>query len=214
MHGYPLRLPLAALGIALLAPTPAPAQFGGNNAASQTGLGSASQRMLKQNPGAKPELARPAALPGTRVNPEAAPATRAAGDMSPTEALFDAINRGDATAARDAVNRGANMDARNLIGLTPLELSVDLARSDISFLLLSMRGEDSSLRGREAGRRDLASGRAARVAPNPPRIAASAPNRAPEPRATAATPRLYSGRGGAPIPNAGFLGFDGGRTVQ
>ena len=45
------------------------------------------------------------------------------------------------------------------------------------------------------------------------------PERAPDPRASeppraVAAPRLYSGGGGAPIPNAGFLGFDGGRSVQ
>ena len=168
-------LVLAGLGIAMLAPLPAHAQFGSSDAASQTGLGSASQRMLKRNPTAKPEAPQPAAVPGTRVSPEAAAPTRSAAEMSPTEALFDAINRGDSPAARDAVNRGANLGAHNAIGLTPLELSVDLGRNDISFLLLSMRGDDagSGRRGTERGsaeRRDLAAGRAARVAPEPSAI--------------------------------------------
>ena len=63
------------------------------------------------------------------------------GDMPPTEALFDAINRGDLAAAKDAINRGADINGRNVLGLTPLDLSVDLGRNNISFVLLSLRGE-------------------------------------------------------------------------
>ena len=33
-----------------------------------------------------------------------------AGDLQPTDALFDAINRGDIAAARDALNRGADLN--------------------------------------------------------------------------------------------------------
>ena len=62
--------------------------------------------------------------------------------MEPTDALFDAINRGDINAARDAISRGANLRGHNVLGMTPMELSVDLGRNDISFLLLSMRGAD------------------------------------------------------------------------
>ena len=64
--------------------------------------------------------------------------------MEPTDALFDAINRGDIAAARDAVSRGADLGGRNLLGMTPLDLSIDLARKDITFMLLSMRGGDSA----------------------------------------------------------------------
>ena len=60
--------------------------------------------------------------------------------MEPTEALFDAINRGDIGTARDAISRGADLHGHNVLGMTPLELSVDLGRNDISFMLLSMRG--------------------------------------------------------------------------
>ena len=62
--------------------------------------------------------------------------------MEPNEALFDAINRGDIGAARDAISRGADLQGHNILGMTPLELSVDLGRNDISFLLLSMRAGD------------------------------------------------------------------------
>ena len=55
------------------------------------------------------EKARPApppALPGSRGEPAAvAPATKLPGDMAPTEALFDSINRGDTAAGRDAISR-------------------------------------------------------------------------------------------------------------
>ncbi len=78
---------------------------------------------------------------GARAEPTAvAPAERVPTDMPPTEALFDAINRGDLTGAKDAIGRGADIHGHNVLGLTPLELSVDLGRNTISFLLLSLRG--------------------------------------------------------------------------
>ena len=71
-----------------------------------------------------------------------APATMTPAEMEPNDELFDAINRGDIAAARDAISRGADLSGRNVLGMTPMELSVDLGRNDISFLLLSMRGGD------------------------------------------------------------------------
>ena len=133
--------------------------------------------------------------------------------MQPTDALFDAINRGDIAAARDALNRGADLNGVNILGMTPMELSVDLGRNDISFLLLSMRGEDSN-RGSSAGRETppsappgktvhagksggkAASGKAVRVANG---AVASKPR---------VTPKLFANDGGTPLPSAGFLGFD------
>ena len=89
----------------------------------------------------KPAEPPPAAVPGARARPDTVvPADRSTADLPPTEALFDAINRGDIASARDAVSRGADLDATNLLGLTPTELSVDLGRNDITFLLLSLRG--------------------------------------------------------------------------
>ena len=158
----------------------------------------------------------PAAVPGARARPgTVAPAAPGAADLPPTEALFDAINRGDITTARDAISRGADLDGTNLLGLTPLELSVDLARNDISFLLLSLRGGGGS------------SGSAA-----PPESVAAAPPLTPAQRRQAAAearaqmraqsvaaratpsslpprgPALFAGNGGAAVPSAGFLGFD------
>ncbi len=159
-----------------------------------------------------PKAAPPPALPGAASNGNAAPPTRVPTDMEPTDALFDAINRGDINAARDAISRGADLHGHNVLGMTPLELSVDLGRNDISFLLLSMRGTDS-------GRADQAAASPTAAKPSPTRQARQGPSHPPRPPAKVAAPapaptqtaRLFAGDGGAPNPNAGFLGFDSGR---
>ncbi len=166
---------------------------------------------------AKPEKAPrgpepPPALPGSRAEPTAvAPARGVPTDMPPTEALFDAVNRGDLPGARDAISRGADLQGTNVLGLTPLELSVDLGRNEISFLLLSLRGSSGFSTSRPAE---------AAAAPKPPsraeRAAAARAERtqrsqvAARPAADKApqAPRLFRGDGGAPNPQAGFLGFD------
>lgn len=65
-------------------------------------------------------------------------------DQNPTQLLFDAINTGNLRVAQDAVGRGADLQAENILGQTPLEMSVDLNRDRITFLLLSMRGYNNS----------------------------------------------------------------------
>jgi hypothetical protein len=158
---------------------------------------------------AGPKEAPPPALPGAASNAAgAAPATTAPADMEPTDALFDAINRGDIATARDAINRGADLNGRNVLGMTPMELSVDLGRNDISFLLLSMRGGDEGGPPRAT---------IATTQPKPGKQAkASKPALATKVTATAQpvpsqTARLFSGDGGTPVPTAGFLGFDSAR---
>ena len=91
-------------------------------------------------------VAPPPAIPGAQPNADAAviPADKVAAELSPNEALFDAINRGDLSAAKDAVNRGAQLDAHNVLGQTPTDAAIDLSRNDITFLLLSLRGSVSS----------------------------------------------------------------------
>jgi hypothetical protein len=116
--------------------------------------------------------------------------------------LFDAINRGDIASAKDAISRGADLSAANVLGLTPLDLSVDLGRNDISFLLLSLRSADAPPRAvtsaapppdtRAAKPRPLTTSREVGKAPSAPR-----------------TPQLFAGDGGAAVPQAGFLGFGG-----
>jgi hypothetical protein len=159
----------------------------------------------------KPAEPIPDAIPGAKARVPAAPATKPLTDMAPNDALFDAINRGDIAAARDSLNRGAELDAVNVLGMTPMELSVDLGRNDISFLLLSMRGEDSGRGSRSVGRDGPAGAAGAKT------VAAKVghPGDKPTPHgkpATAAirptTPKLFANDGGTPLPNAGFLGFD------
>ena len=122
---------------------------------------------------------------GPRRPAAPAPANRAPVDMQPTDALFDAINRGDIATARDAISRGADLQGQNILGMTPLELSIDLGRNDISFLLLSMRAADDG-RSRQAPaepddgqnrhRRSRQAGAATSVGPGR-RIGADAPRR-------------------------------------
>lgn len=129
--------------------------------------------------------------------------------MEPNEALFDAINRGDIGAARDAISRGADLNALNILGMTPMELSVDLGRNDISFLLLSMRGGDTGDQP-QTGKLAAASPPQKPAKRTPPTRSAKVATAVTQPTA-AQTPRLFAGDGGTPNPNAGFLGFGSGR---
>jgi hypothetical protein len=125
--------------------------------------------------------------------------------MPPTDALFDAINRGDIASAKDAIGRGADLNAQNVLGLTPLDLSVDLGRNDISFLLLSLRSADGPTTAGLAAAPTPTTHSAKVLPPASPRAAIKAPS-APK------APKLYAGDGGAAVPTAGFLGFGGGKT--
>jgi hypothetical protein len=158
--------------------------------------------------GTAPARPLPPALPGAKSDPNlVAPATKLPTEMNPTDALFDAINRGDIAAARDAINRGADLDGRNVLGMTPMELSIDLSRNDISFLLLSMRGADT---GQREPPQQIAGGKGKGQKPAHDMFAAT--KAAPVPKVTVPAPpryaRLFSGDGGTPVPKAGFLGFD------
>jgi hypothetical protein len=205
-----------ALGVMLsfAAPCGAWAQMGGAGG-PMPGVGRPSPTPAPQRDA--PVLPAPDAVPGAKARVPAAPATRAATDLQPTDALFDAINRGDIAATRDALNRGADMDGVNILGMTPMELSVDLGRNDISFLLLSMRGEDSGRGSRAVGHDVAETAPAAKRAAAPktatvaksaartkPAVAADMPV-APKP---IAKPKLFANDGGTPLPSAGFLGFD------
>jgi hypothetical protein len=163
------------------------------------------------------QAAPPAALPGagsgagtaTQGNPAAA-------DMKPNDALFDAVNRGDIAGVRDALTRGADVNAVNVLGLTPVDLSVDLSRNDITFLLLSQRSGGGGAGGTAAG---TAPGTKAAAAPTtgktgaPVRTAAADPPRSAVPSrpVVVAPPRrqVVSNDPGVPAPQAGFLGFGG-----
>lgn len=209
------------LGLAIIWAAPCFAQF--NPGGAGGGLGGATQRSVKGSQRGdqqtKPDV-QPPVLPGTKTAPEAAAPTVSPADMTPTEALFDAINRGDLAGARDAMNRGADSHALNVLGLTPLELSVDLGRNDISFMLLSMREDDAASRATARNGVDLKGadrGGVLRAGATPravSRARAAAISADASEDTVVETPRLYSGGGGAPIPAAGFLGFDGGRAAR
>lgn len=167
----------------------------------------------KSPPPTAPRQPPPPALPGAAQS--AAPATpsfRPPTDLEPTDALFDAINRGDMAAARDAISRGADLRGQNILGMTPMELSVDLGRNDISFLLLSMRAADDGRGRQSAAAAQSPLGKPAKQAQANPAKAIPAKSAAPaRPPAAPQNARLFAGDGGTPIPDAGFLGFDASR---
>jgi hypothetical protein len=204
-------------GAGVLAALPAQAQ--GMYNPGQTGF----HPVTKAPADAPPKETPPAALPGAQISKDAVtPSDRPASDLAPTEALFDAVNRGDIAAARDALNRGADLNGRNVLDMTPLELSVDLARNDITFLLLSLRGVSAA----PPPAATAESAPAKPGAAHPARVAAQAktavqvkvavqaktrvrPQLVAAP--VAAPVRQFAGRAnpGTPVPQAGFLGFGG-----
>jgi len=204
----PLRVLVLAAAFALQGAPACWAQLGGPGL---SGNGVGPMRSPAETQGAQkepPPRALPPALPGAKSDPSlVAPPTKQPSEMNPTDALFDAINRGDIVVARDAINRGADLDAHNVLGMTPMELSIDLSRNDISFLLLSMRGADT---GARSPRQQNAKGgppakpvrevREVRV-----KAAATVKVAAPPPPRVA---KLFTGDGGTPVPASGFLGFD------
>ena len=153
------------------------------------------------------ERKTPAGLPGAQSNAAVAPADKSAQDMDPTTALFDAINRGDLAAARDAVDRGADLNGHNILGMTPIDLSIDLSRNAITFMLLSNNAGSAGSGGpppaakpvRTVASRQPAS-RAAPAKPAPAAARSSVVHPGP-------MPTYAEVGGGTPAPSAGFLGF-------
>ncbi|GGC39628.1 hypothetical protein GCM10011504_17580 [Siccirubricoccus deserti] len=197
----PRLLPLAALAWLALPIADAAAQFGRSGA----------NRVPR--PTAEPVRPPPPALPGLQYRraPEPIPGDPNA-NLSPNAALFDAINRGDLAAARDAVVRGADIESRNVLGLTPIDAAVDQGRTEIMFYLLSVRTGIRSAPPPEAA--------TPAAAPPPRRGRREAPvpgpaveRNVPVPTPVARNPRLWAGDGGAPQPEIGFLGFDAGRPA-
>ena len=128
-------------------------------AAAQAG----SPGMIRPNQQARPQAGPAPALPGLAARTAPAPIDAdPSANLSPNEALFDAVNRGDLAAAREAVSRGANLQSRNALGLTALDAAVDQGRNEIAFFLLSAR---------EAGSPLPADGPTALVRPSPAALA-------------------------------------------
>jgi hypothetical protein len=207
MMTFRLHIPVLIAAFVMLGAPACWAQLGGPGLTGNGG-GPAPNPAAIQQGSQKQEPARPLppALPGAKSDPSlVAPATKNASEMNPTDALFDAINRGDIAAARDAISRGADLDGHNILGMTPMELSIDLSRRDITFLLLSFRGTDAGSGGPPP---QLAKGgqpgkpaREAHVAKVSAPVRVTAP---PPPRVA----KLFTGDGGSPVPASGFLGFD------
>jgi hypothetical protein len=211
MTRFWLAVICATVGLVAIGGAPGYAQLN-----SQGGVQTPITNTMNRNLIRDPKAALPPApvLPGTKAAPEAASPTTSPADMTPTDALFDAINRGDLAAARDAVNRGAQLDGRNELGMTPLDQSVDTGRNDISFMLLSMRSDSAG--ARNVARAGTTGGNlfSSGSAPETPRAPArsrivAVSSREPDDEPQTVTPRYSSGDGGAPIPAAGFLGFNG-----
>ena len=165
--------------------------------------------------------APPPALPGSRAESmEAAPASKASIDMPPTEALFDAINRGDLAVAKDAISRGADTSGHNVLGLTPLDLAIDLGRNEITFILLSLRSPETPATPDHASATKLAAAKppirtahreqhqhAAERSPASQQVLVRQAGYTTTRKAAAEAPRRFAGDGGTPNPGAGFLGF-------
>jgi hypothetical protein len=200
MRRLSLRLtPLAALAWLALPIADAAAQFGR----------APSNRV--QRPTAEPLRAPPPALPGLQYRraPEPIPADPNV-VLSPNGSLFDAINRGDLAAARDAVLRGADIESRNVLGLTPIDAAVDQGRTEIMFYLLSVRTGIRSTPPPPEATTPAAAPSRRREAPVP---GPAVERNVPVPVPVARNPRLWAGDGGAPQPEIGFLGFDAGRPA-
>lgn len=120
-------------------------------------------------------------------------------DLEPTVALFEAINRGSVSSARDAINRGADLNGHNILGQTPLDMSIDLNRNPITFLLLSLRNS-SNIQGNDS---------AGAVSTSDLHISSGGSGSDEDDTKSKAHDPRYDRTGGAAQPSIGFLGFGG-----
>lgn len=149
-----------------------------------------------------PDIAPPA-LPGAAVPAVATGPVLAKPDIGdPTAALFAAITKGDDSAAQYAVGRGADLEAQDQFGETPLDLAIALNRTSIVFLLLQTRNE---LAAQGNGPEPMGAPWTLdqNAAPLTKQPAAYQPPPAPAQKPHATGPV----NNGTPDPNAGFLGF-------
>ncbi len=201
-------IPATALGLVLLlAGTPAFAQMSMGGGGGAPGGGSAPQ---PQAPA--PDIAPPA-LPGAGTPAPLAtgPVVQKPATGDPTQALFAAVNNNDYNAAEDALSRGADLNAQNALGETPLDLSIALNHSTITFLLLATRNETGGTGPVSPGPVSPGS-----VSPGPA-FPATAPvkptHHKPHPTPAAAAPAptttapAWESNPGTPNPSSGFMGF-------
>lgn len=146
----------------------------------------------------------PSGVPGAGDAPVATgPSLAKPSSGDPTQELFTAVNAGDYSSAQDALSRGADLTAQNAFGETPLDLSVALNRSSITFLLLAARNETGG-DATDAG-----------AMPVPPtatghhhhHLAVTPVTDHTAPMPTPAPAPVMGNNPGTPNPAAGFMGF-------
>ena len=160
------------------------------------------------------QAAPPPALPGATGADQISASSVAIDNENPTKVLFSAINHGNYAEARAAVSRGADLRAKNALDETPIQLSVELGRNDITFMLLSVLHEN---RGVSTGA-SLPINAAARVTTAHSRsIRRTAQRPAPIParrfdaeHSLTMTAPAPSNPPGVAAPSKGFLGFGNG----
>jgi hypothetical protein len=166
------------------------------------------------HPPSDQQAAPPPALPGAVGADQITASSVAIDNENPTKVLFSAINQGNYAEARAAVSRGADLRAKNTLDETPIQLSVELGRNDITFMLLSVLHENRgvstgvSLPINAAARLPTPHGHSIRRVTQGP---ASMPSRHPDdaPGLTMTAP-ARSNPAGIAAPSKGFLGFGSG----
>jgi ankyrin repeat protein len=153
----------------------------------------------KVQPQGNPETPLPPAVPG--AGDQNLPTSQnVAGQQTgdPTANLFSAINGNNYNQAQDAISRGADLNAQNSLGETPIDLSVALNRNSITFMLLAARndsGDNSTADSASAAAPSYRSAPAAKSQAVPVKLIE-------KPLAAGAD------NPGTPNSSAGFLGFN------
>jgi len=174
------------------------------------GMGGAPGGGAAPQPQARTPDVAPPALPGAGMAAPlpAGPVLSKPGTGDPNAELFTAIDKGDDTGAQDALSRGADLNAQNQFGETPLDLSIALNRTSITFLLLQTRNELNEQGGpaQPLGQpwllHNATSSASKPVKPKNKHVTYPAPEQVrAQPRVSLPT------NGGTADPQAGFLGF-------
>lgn len=160
------------------------------------------------------QAAPPPALPGAAGADQISASSVAIDNENPTKVLFSAINHGNYAEARAAVSRGADLRAKNALDETPIQLSVELGRNDITFMLLSVLHENRgvstgvTLPINAASRVTTAHGRSIRRTAQRP--ASMSAQRSDHENSLTMTAPAPSNPAGIAAPAKGFLGFGNG----
>jgi hypothetical protein len=177
--------------------------FAQTNAAAGNSPGGDMQAPASVQPQAPPPDLVPQGVPGIGVPQlSTAPSVQKTQTGDPTTELFTAINNADYNSAQDAISRGADLNAQNSLGETPLAMSIALNRNSITFMLLSARNEDGDDTG-PAGPAPAAVAQTPLAAPGPKYYT----SHTTAPRSYRPSSAIPVNDPGTPNPSAGFLGF-------